>query len=664
MAARGLPRTRGDGPEASGRMRQVGEASPHTRGWTRQFLLGVRQGQGFPAHAGMDPTAGCRPPPTPRLPRTRGDGPYEGAIRGGTYAASPHTRGWTHAERATGPARRGFPAHAGMDPGRYIREGVREWLPRTRGDGPPGSRPAAPPPRASPHTRGWTPGTEGRRARSPGFPAHAGMDPARPGRRRGGRWLPRTRGDGPRRRRRSRPSPPASPHTRGWTALGRKIRSDAQGFPAHAGMDPRRPAAAAASRRLPRTRGDGPRAKVKAMRTEGASPHTRGWTRDHGDSRTGRRGFPAHAGMDRAAVRRGRFRRGFPAHAGMDPRRRPPAPAPRRLPRTRGDGPSKTAGSRGGSGASPHTRGWTQRGYHSERGARGFPAHAGMDPGGLPARNGKSRLPRTRGDGPALAAAVNPPSSASPHTRGWTLGAEAVQPRGRGFPAHAGMDPSARRQPAPAPRLPRTRGDGPRDGAHSPPADRASPHTRGWTRCAAAGSISRSGFPAHAGMDPSPRPGSTAHAGLPRTRGDGPRLVPVVGAGDVASPHTRGWTPGRHHASAAGRGFPAHAGMDPCPYAVSRGSSRLPRTRGDGPRAGIPRSAAPAASPHTRGWTRRLRAGSPGVQGFPAHAGMDPYVVGWRNPGLRLPRTRGDGPVCACVPPENGWASPHTRGWT
>ena len=93
---------------------------------------------------------------------------------------------------------------------------------------------------------------------------------------------------------------------------------------------------------------------------------------------------------------------GFPAHAGMDPIQ-PASARPRaRLPRTRGAGPWKWLSGLREEWASPHTRGWTRGPSHCGDGARGFPAHAGMDPiqfssGVLP-----WRLPRTRGDGPVV----------------------------------------------------------------------------------------------------------------------------------------------------------------------------------------------------------------------------------------------------------------------
>ena len=198
-----FPRPRGDGPEFTGTTRVIAEVSPPTRGWTRRHPDGGAVRQGFPAHAGMDPSSATSSAgerirfPRPRgdgpiamarepvgcdgrFPRPRGDGPSRARrLCAEVLRVSPPTRGWTlprsGSDRMPGG---GFPAHAGMDP------------PADDGHAPCG-----------------------------GFPAHAGMDhpvadalPAAPG-------FPRPRGDGPVRSH-------VGPHDR------------ARGFPAHAGMDP------------------------------------------------------------------------------------------------------------------------------------------------------------------------------------------------------------------------------------------------------------------------------------------------------------------------------------------------------------------------------------------------------------------------------------------
>ena len=321
-----------------------------------------------------------------------------------------------------------------------------------------------------------------------------------------------------------------------------------------------------------------------------------------------------------------RWRRGFPAHAGMDPTGRRRHCDGSRLPRTRGDGPFQRRWARSLARASPHTRGWTLSIHDTVTDQDGFPAHAGMDL--ISTRTGTPtlRLPRTRGDGPRDLPSGCRSHRASPHTRGWTLkGSPRPSPRG-GFPAHAGMDPYRDRLRRRDPWLPRTRGDGPRASTSRVSSASASPHTRGWTRLALPAQSRTVGFPAHAGMDPQLAQSPPASQWLPRTRGDGPVLAALAGMRPGASPHTRGWTPARLSTAGNGHGFPAHAGMDPDDGGRHRDPAGLPRTRGDGPCASGWRRLNGRASPHTRGWTRQHAGAGVDIDGFPAHAGMDPKV--------------------------------------
>ena len=232
------------------------------------------------------------------------------------------------------------------------------------------------------------------------------------------------------------------------------------------------------------------------------SPHTRGWTR-----------IPI-AETDEY--------NGFPAHAGMDPRGQSRLPLPPRFPRTRGDGPLTDAAPSRGQLVSPHTRGWTLRVGGGGGLQGGFPAHAGMDPHCAAVRDSASRFPRTRGDGPFSLADPGGVFVVSPHTRGWTLRAGTEESRDKGFPAHAGMDPGEDPGHGDLPRFPRTRGDGPSHATSTFTRTAVSPHTRGWTRRHAAGERHADGFPAHAGMDPRERQAVRRAGGFPRTRGDGP----------------------------------------------------------------------------------------------------------------------------------------------
>ena len=192
----------------------------------------------------------------------------------------------------------------------------------------------------------------------------------------------------------------------------------------------------------------------------------------------------------------------------------------------------------------------------------------------------------------------------------------------------------------------------------------ASPHTRGWTPPRAALDGRVDGFPAHAGMDPARGSAPCAGARLPRTRGDGPPEGNGALSAGEASPHTRGWTLLRHHGDAAVVGFPAHAGMDRRPGRPASRAAWLPRTRGDGPEKGWTDAGAGPASPHTRGWTRGVAIRIGVAIGFPAHAGMDLSRAPPRRRARGLPRTRGDGPGTSAAERDRQRASPHTRGWT
>ena len=336
----GIPRTRGDGPESRRATWRRLADSPHTRGWTRRGPADLDDLGGFPAHAGMDRGAGGAPPASTRIPRTRGDGPGWGGFLARRPEDSPHTRGWTVSQAEHDRRHPGFPAHAGMDRRRSRPPRWSAGIPRTRGDGPMTGRCPSLGPPDSPHTRGWTASTDSRGPPPRGFPAHAGMDPMRWPRSAGRHRIPRTRGDGPF----STVTPVRllrdSPHTRGWTRWHRSLTPRRSGFPAHAGMDRGSGASSSASRRIPRTRGDGPSAGISVTSEAVDSPHTRGWTQPGNPRQRAPSGFPAHAGMDPAGQ---------------------PATTPRSgIPRTRGDGPAPLEGRIAWSMDSPHTRGWTR----------------------------------------------------------------------------------------------------------------------------------------------------------------------------------------------------------------------------------------------------------------------------------------------------------------
>ena len=368
-------------------------------------------------------------------------------------------------------------------------------------------------------------------------------------------------------------------------------------------MDPVSATSAVSTGRLPRTRGDGPHWTFRVEGAPAAPPHTRGWTL-----------FPSPL---RATIR------GSPAHAGMDPPPRASSLEPRRLPRTRGDGPGRVAGLGLHRQAPPHTRGWTVQDRGVEHRRRGSPAHAGMDPCLTSQSSRVTGLPRTRGDGPRSSAIRSSSTTAPPHTRGWTFLQWGLDLDEVGSPAHAGMDPPIVKRPSAADGLPRTRGDGPVPYGSRHRLRWAPPHTRGWTGSTHRDTARARGSPAHAGMDPERLVGRCRSPWLPRTRGDGPVIDVMPKYSTMAPPHTRGWTLPARQRDEHADGSPAHAGMDPGRSHSARTVTRLPRTRGDGPRPRFVTTTARKAPPHTRGWTCDRRGATAARGGSPAHAGMD-----------------------------------------
>ena len=232
---------------------------------------------------------------------------------------------------------------------------------------------------------------------------------------------------------------------------------------------------------------------------------------------------------------------------------------------------------------SPHTRGWTLGGSVLGRVEEGFPAHAGMDPAAPSGRRRRSGVPRTRGDGPSIRTPTAWAFRGSPHTRGWTRDQRMVAARRAGFPAHAGMDLRGTRWNSSPAWVPRTRGDGPAIAAVRRPDRSGSPHTRGWTCVRLWTARPLLGFPAHAGMDRRCGSAAASRPRVPRTRGDGPNASSSEHTADRGSPHTRGWTRHPGHGRDLAHGFPAHAGMDPRRRGGRRPARWVPRTRGDGP---------------------------------------------------------------------------------
>ncbi len=151
-----VPRPRGDQPLRRNCASPARSRSPPARGSTVSTLLKDTSGMAFPARAGINRAESPARPPTLRVPRPRGDQPYQAAKE----------LGWDVA----------FPARAGINRAAPAWAGVGSSVPRPRGDQPQVERLREQVALRSPPARGSTgvAGRVGRRAAA--FPARAGIN--------------------------------------------------------------------------------------------------------------------------------------------------------------------------------------------------------------------------------------------------------------------------------------------------------------------------------------------------------------------------------------------------------------------------------------------------------------------------------------------------------
>ena len=171
---------------------------------------------------------------------------------------------------------------------------------------------------------------------------------------------------------------------------------------------------------FPRTGGDGPARTATVHQRPMLPPHGRGWTREARQQEHRRAASPARAGMDRVA------------HGCVAARPR--------FPRTGGDGPSRAGSHRAIRMLPPHGRGWTCASLDSGWNAAASPARAGMDRSPPLCRAASCCFPRTGGDGPVKAEALNVGLQLPPHGRGWTVPSRGIVHLRGASPARAGMD--------------------------------------------------------------------------------------------------------------------------------------------------------------------------------------------------------------------------------
>ena len=435
-----------------------------------------------------------------------------------------------------------------------------------------------------------------------------------------------------------------SPRMRGSTLARLNRRRRRYAFPAHAGIDRRRPSATCRTGCLPRACGDRPRESGSALIMRRPSPRMRGSTEN--------------------AERRCGYAGAFPAHAGIDPKRRTKWIRLSRLPRACGDRPPLDMPLGNTRRPSPRMRGSTLPVHQFNSLALAFPAHAGIDlaMGLLPASD--QRLPRACGDRPSTSRSRSVAIQPSPRMRGSTRGHVFDGEPRDAFPAHAGIDPSHRvRSPAPT-CLPRACGDRPDVLCSVSATDAPSPRMRGSTPSTAPLCDSFLAFPAHAGIDLIRGGQEAAIKRLPRACGDRPSLAVTLPARSWPSPRMRGSTRDGHTRCGAFVAFPAHAGIDPALLYSEAGRSGLPRACGDRPVPGCAMEATMLPSPRMRGSTRSECSFQWSSTAFPAHAGIDLACTSSRNNASCLPRACGDRPFGCSLAIVLSTPSPRMRGST
>ncbi len=151
-----LPRASGDGPWSAFSTPPASASPPRERGWSLfPVVLGCSAAVS-PARAGMVPG-----PKTPAgkaacLPRASGDGPFRESLSNITIQSPPRERGWSPDVDQPGTAQHVSPARAGMVPAWARHPGHCSGLPRASGDGPLGILDAELRARSPPRERGWS----------------------------------------------------------------------------------------------------------------------------------------------------------------------------------------------------------------------------------------------------------------------------------------------------------------------------------------------------------------------------------------------------------------------------------------------------------------------------------------------------------------------------
>ena len=314
------------------------------------------------------------------------------------------------------------------------------------------------------------------------IPAHAGKTGTGWGPGRAGRAHPRSRGEnvfavlmivliwG------------SSPLTRGKPVTHARVWEAGRLIPAHAGKTKGKAIVSFDAGAHPRSRGENRVIWVDSVPTAGSSPLTRGKLnrRRHGQGGLGL----------------------IPAHAGKTPVSVGPPVLDRAHPRSRGENHGQYFGASGVPGSSPLTRGKPTRMASPVRMQGLIPAHAGKTLAAHPRAPGARAHPRSRGENVNGVITLQGVEGSSPLTRGKRTDIEAVLPRRRLIPAHAGKTDTTPSMGVPSTAHPRSRGENPKSNAAFGGAGGSSPLTRG-KRGQVGGDADQVGLiPAHAGKTP------------------------------------------------------------------------------------------------------------------------------------------------------------------
>ena len=210
-----------------------------------------------------------------------------------------------------------------------------------------------------------------------------------------------------------------------------------------------------------------------------------------------------------------------------------------------------------------------------------------------------------RGDRPFLLSRLAGVLWFTPHARGSTESVKLFPWFFRVYPACAGIDLYMKMDISTANSLPRMRGDRPREYQHCHDLPLFTPHARGSTAVASAVQEHGVVYPACAGIDLCFGPVRILGFGLPRMRGDRPYTDPVDRKAYLFTPHARGSTPKDDFLRVFLIVYPACAGIDLVPGQVSERLHRLPRMRGDRPILIFLDTHDYQFTPHARGSTPR-----------------------------------------------------------